>query len=96
MAQGIRLEWYEPKRQRTLDERGLDFADLAHSDWGAAIDIEDARIYDGEKRRVSIGYLNSRLIVVAYTVRDGCIRIISMRKANEREVRRHGKARGNQ
>ena len=44
----------------------------------------------GEERRVSVGYLDGRLIVVAYTLRDGNIRIISMRKADKREQLAYG------
>jgi uncharacterized protein len=84
------LEWDEPKRSRTLQERGLDFADLARYDWASALDRADPRAYVGGERRVSIGYLDGRLIVIAYTIRQGNIRIISMRKANRREQVAYG------
>ena len=32
-----------------------------------------------------MGHLNGRLIVVAFTMRDDAVRVISMRKANSRE-----------
>lgn len=84
------LEWNEKKRAETLADRGLDFADLVRYDWAAALDRIDPRDYAGEERRVSVGYLDGRLIVVAYTLRDGNIRIISMRKANKREQLAYG------
>ncbi|TVQ36424.1 MAG: BrnT family toxin [Geminicoccaceae bacterium] len=37
------------------------------------------------------GYLDGRPLVVAYTIRGRSVRIISMRKANAREQRRHAK-----
>jgi uncharacterized DUF497 family protein len=84
------LEWDEPKRLWTLIERRLDFAALHHYDWAAAVDLEDIRDDGGERRRVSIEYLDRRLIVVAYTIRNNHVRIKSMRKANQREVSRYG------
>ncbi|MEO0682386.1 MAG: BrnT family toxin [Pseudomonadota bacterium] len=93
-SHSIALEWDEAKRRTTLEVRGLDFADLAGYDWGATFDRENPRDYvgpDGERetRRVSIGPLDGRLIVVAYTIRGTAVRVISMRKANAREQRAH-------
>lgn len=90
----VSLEWDEGKRRATREARGLDFADLARYDWGSALDRADPRAYQSpigapEERRVSVGFLDRRLIVVAYTVRGECIRVISMRKANARERRAH-------
>ena len=39
----MRIEWDEDKRQKTLRERGLDFADVALVDWDEAIFIPDTR-----------------------------------------------------
>ena len=39
---------------------------------------------------VTIGYLGGRMVVLAWTVRGAARRIISMRKANEREKEKHG------
>ena len=46
---------------------------------------EDIRVDYGEPRFVSVGYLDDRMVVVAWTPRDQVRRVISMRKANERE-----------
>lgn len=85
----VRFEWHEAKRQETLRTRGLDFADLARFDWAGAVDILDDRTDYGEERHVAVGHLDGRLLVVAYTMRGETVRIISMRKANAREQRRH-------
>lgn len=79
------LEWDENKRQSTLRDRGLDFADLEAFDWETALTIQDSRGDYGETRYVSLGILGTRLVVAAYTLREAAYRIISLRKANKRE-----------
>lgn len=81
----MKLEWDEPKRQATLAERGLDFADLHRFDWGGGLFFDDHRRDYGEHRQFAMGYLDGRLVVFAFTVRGGVYRIISLRKANMRE-----------
>ena len=53
--------------------------------------VDDRRDY-GEERRVTLGVIEGRLFVVAYTIRGKVIRLISARKANEREWRRYDEA----
>jgi len=79
------LEWDEEKRQRTLRERGIDFADVARLDWARAVIIPDTRRDYGEVREVAMAPLGGRLMVVAYTLRADRLRVISFRKANGRE-----------
>jgi uncharacterized DUF497 family protein len=50
--------------------------------------IEDSY---GEKRFVATGFIGDRLHVMAFTVRSEVIRIISLRKANERERKEYEK-----
>jgi hypothetical protein len=85
----VQFEWDEAKRRETLRTRGLDFADLARFDWAGAVDILDDRSDYGEERHVAVGRLDGRLLVIAYTMRGEIVRIISLRKANAREQRRH-------
>lgn len=85
----MRYVWDENKRLASLAERGLDFAHAGDFDWATALTFIDERRNYGETRRVSIGYLNRRLVVLAYTYRESGCRIISMRKANRREQQRY-------
>ena len=73
------------KRDRTLSERGLDFADAALIFTGRHFTIEDDRQDYGESRFVTVGLLTGRMIILVWTPRGAARRIISMRKANERE-----------
>ena len=82
---------YDPsKRQKTLDERGLDFEDAATVFAGLTFEIEDTRQDYGEIRVICFGYLARRMVVIGYTPRGTTRHIFSMRKANEREQARIG------
>ena len=83
------LEWDDGKRTRTLKERGLDFADVANADWASAITIEDLRQPYPETRYATFAAINGRLCVFAWCWRNDKMRIISLRKANAREVRQY-------
>jgi uncharacterized DUF497 family protein len=50
----------------------------------------DVRFDYGEARFVTVGLLSGRMVVLAWTPRGNARRIISMRKANEREQERFG------
>lgn len=84
------IEYDPAKHAATLTERGLDMAragevfDLPH------LSFQDIRYDYGEDRWVTIGYLDDRMIVMAWTLRTGALRVISMRKANDREKARYG------
>jgi uncharacterized protein len=77
------------KRERTLRERKLDFNDAAKVFAGWTIDIPDLRRDYGERRINTVGYLHGRMVIVCWTQRGRDRRIISMRKANEREKVRY-------
>ncbi|MGH8460184.1 MAG: BrnT family toxin [Stenotrophobium sp.] len=76
------------KRDKTLAERGLDFADAAAVFAGITLEIEDTRKDYGEKRILCYGFLAGRMVVIGYTPRGAARHIFSMRKANEREKAR--------
>lgn len=61
-------------------------------DWDtASIAADDRRNY-GEARFYAIGYIGQRLFVVIFTDRGEDRRIISLRKANKREVLKYASA----
>ncbi len=76
------------KREKTLAMRGLDFALAEEVFAGIHFTAEDCRVAYGEQRFVTIGRQSGRLVVVVWTQRGEVRRIISMRKANEREKAR--------
>ena len=83
----MEFEWDEAKREETLAKRGVDFASVEHFDWdGAVYERSDQH---SEVRYVATGYIFNRLHRVVYTMRDDRMRIISLRRANDRERRRY-------
>jgi uncharacterized DUF497 family protein len=86
----MNLIWDEPKRQITLAQRGLDFANAAQVFAGKAFEFEDTRQNYGECRMICFGYLADRLVVVGYVQRGESRHIFSMRKDYEREIAKFG------
>jgi uncharacterized DUF497 family protein len=76
------------KRERTLRERGLDFADAETVFAGSTVEFDDVRLDYGERRVICFGWLVGRLVVVIYAPRGAARHIISVRKANAREKAR--------
>jgi len=77
---------YDPiKRQKTLETRNLDFKDCVEIFNNPHIVLEDIRFNYNESRFITFGFLKQREIVIVWTPRKNKRRIISMRKANERE-----------
>ena len=55
---------------------------------------EDARFDYGEPRFTTVGVLDGRMVILVWTPRGEVRRIISMRKANEREIEKFAQALG--
>jgi hypothetical protein len=84
----MRITFDSAKRDNTLAERGLDFADAALVFAGVTLEVEDTRRDYGEPRIICYGLLGARMVVVGYTPRGADRHVFSMRKANEREKAR--------
>jgi uncharacterized DUF497 family protein len=90
----VQVEFDPEKRDRTLAERGLDFARAVEVFDGPTLTWRDDRSPYGEDRLISFGLLDGRHVVLVWTPRGEARRIISMRKANDREVQRHAQSLG--
>ena len=86
----MHLEFDTEKRDKTLTERGLDFARAGEVFLSPCMTIADSRQDYGEPRWNTVGFLDGRMVALAWTQRGPARRIISMRKANEREQKRFG------
>lgn len=84
------IEFDTAKRDATRKARGLDMADAGEVFDGAHLTIEDDRQDYGEPRFITVGHLKGRMVFVAWNPRGAARRIISLRKANEREQRKFG------
>ena len=81
----MKLEFDPAKRDKTLAERGLDFARASEIFDGLHLTGQDTRQEYTEDRFITVGHLEGRLVVLVWTPRGDLRRIISMRKANDRE-----------
>jgi uncharacterized protein len=81
----MHFTWDERKRQRTLQQRGLDFAQAAQVFAGPTFTFEDDRQDYGEYRWVTLGLLQATVVVIVHTETEDELRVISMRKAETDE-----------
>ena len=78
------------KQAINLHKHGIDLKDAAQVFLDSQrLDAPDHRKDYGEERRLTVGLAYDRVWVVAYTQRADAIRLISARKANEREQKRY-------
>jgi uncharacterized DUF497 family protein len=87
----MEFEWDEAKNAANRVKHGIAFemAAAVFLDEGH-VTSEDVRYQYDEPRLTAIGSIDGRLHVVIYTLRGEIVRIISARKANRREQRKHG------
>ena len=90
----MRITFDAAKREKTLRERGLDFVRAREVFDGLTITLPDQRQDYGEPRFITAGWLDERLVVLVWTPRGLARRIISMRKANEREIDKYKQSLG--
>ena len=79
-------DWDEDKRQANLAKHRVDFAWVEDFDWSTATTEPDRRHDYGERRFRSTGSIGNRLYVLIFTPRGDRRRLISLRKANGREI----------
>ena len=83
------IEFDDIKNEKNIRERGIDFKLAADFDLATAKIHADTRKDYGEERFIALGYIEERLFSMVFTVRGDILRVISLRKANKREVRRY-------
>ena len=82
----VRFEWDEAKRKTNIAKHGIDFDDVQGMFTSLILVGPDVRKDYGEPRKIGFGFIRGRLMAVAFTERGpNSIRIISARKANQRE-----------
>jgi hypothetical protein len=92
----MNFDWDNNKNQSNIAKHGISFEEaIAIFDDPNILNCEDTRFNYGETRFVSIGQIilvtqeKTVIIVVVHTQRNQTIRLISARKANERERKRY-------
>jgi len=76
------------KNARNIAIHGISLERAVEFEWHNALNVEDDRHDYGERRFRAYGLIGSRVYVLIHTPREGRMHVISLRKANKREVRR--------
>lgn len=86
----MRLDFDPDKDTANLEKHGVSLA-FGGEVLGAPgrLDLVDVRFDYAEERYITYGRVAGRVWVCVYTLRGDVHRIISVRKANERETRRY-------
>jgi len=80
----MKYEWDEDKSKINQDKHGIDF-EAAKNLWLDEDQIEIYAPHPIEDRRIIIAKYHNKIWAAIYTIRDGTIRIISVRRARKRE-----------
>jgi len=86
----VSIDFNPEKDQVNRTKHGLALDRAIDMDLRTAVVQSDERRDYGEPRWRAYGMLGDRLHMLAFTVRDGRMRVISLRRANAREMKRYG------
>ena len=82
----MEIEYDPNKNNRNIEQRGISFEQVHDFDWDTATIKEQIREAQTEQRFVAVGKINHRLHVLVFTLRNH-LRVIRLRKANDREIK---------
>jgi len=85
----MRITFDPAKRAETLRRRRIDFMDAVGVFAGLTYTIPDRRFLYPEDRFITVGLLAGGMVIMVWTPTEDGRRIISMRKANDREQARY-------
>lgn len=78
------------KNAANIAARGIDFAAVERGfEFDVAVVATDDRRDYGEVRKVAVSFIGERLHVLVFTMRGDTCHVISLRKANRREIGRY-------
>lgn len=87
----MHLTFDTAKDAANLAKHGVSLALAAQLEWASAQTWPDARRTYGEPRQCALALLGERLYFAAFVDRADGRRVISLRKANNREIIRYAK-----
>lgn len=87
----VKITFDTAKDSLNIAKHGVSLAEADKLEWHTAVTWPDNRRSYDEVRMAGIGYIGQRLYYVVFVERNNSFRIISLRKANTREVRRYAK-----
>jgi uncharacterized DUF497 family protein len=87
----LEIEFDQQKSDRNEEERGIPFSLATEFEWNSVVERPSNRY--GEERFMAFGLIRNRVHALVYTKRGLIVRVISLRRANEREVKYYEEAR---
>jgi len=85
----MEYEWDPVKAAANLRKHGIAFEQVHSFEWNEALIQPDDRYPYGEQRFHALGKVEGRIFALIFTRRERIVRVISFRKANDREKRRY-------
>lgn len=85
----VKITFDPAKDAVNIAKHGISMALASELDWESAQLWQDTRMEYGEVRIIALALIETRLFYVVFTDRGDYRRIISLRKANAREVKRY-------
>ena len=83
------IQFDPAKDAKNTDKHGVSLGAVEGFEWEQAVTWPDQRRDYGEDRIAGLGYIGDQLFYVVFVARGEERRIISLRKANQREVKRY-------
>lgn len=80
-------DWNQTKRLSNIAKHGVDFASVEFFEWDAAMVY--ASLGANEPRLVAYAPIAGRLHALVFSIETRTVRVISLRKANRREIERY-------
>jgi uncharacterized protein len=85
----MEISFDSAKSEKNLLARGISFELAAEFEWDSALLVEDLQKDYDERRFQAPGLIGDRLHMMVFTPRANNAHVISLRKANKREVKRY-------
>jgi uncharacterized protein len=81
----MQITFDQAKDALNINKHGVSLSEATKLEWDDTLIWQDTRHDYGEARMVALGAIGERLYCVVYVDRDDARRIISLRKANNKE-----------
>jgi len=87
----VKIEFDPAKDAANIAKHGLSLAEASTMDLTTAAVVEDGRNAYGEGRYLAFNRIEGKAHCLVFTLRDGVVRVISFRRAREKEMARYGR-----
>jgi uncharacterized protein len=85
----MNINYSEEKNQQNIAKHSISFELVEEMEQTTSYTEQDLRNNYNEPRYITYGFINYRLHVLIWTLREYKLRPISLRKANQREERKY-------